>query len=104
MKYHLRYWSRFDAYPMPTRVASFRKPRANLLGIGICPFVWKSAAFVWLHGMDLAAVVVRKPDASTVWAALENQSAAIRRDFRLTVDEYLLRNAKERGNPCDLHV
>ena len=74
------------------------------MGVGIGPFVRKSAAFVRLHRMNPAAVVVREPDASAIRAALENQSAAIRRNFRLAIDEGLLRNAKESGDPCDLGV
>ena len=80
------------------------KPRTNLMGVGICPFVWKRAAFVGLHRMNLAAIVVREPDARTVRTALENQSAAIRRDFCIMIDEMLFRDTKERGNPRNLHV
>ena len=74
------------------------------MGVGIGPFMRKRAAFVRLHRMNPAAVVVREPDASAIRAALENQSAAIRRNFRLAIDECLLRNAKESGDPCDLGV
>ena len=72
------------------------------MGILICPFVWEGAALVGLHGMDAAAVVVRKPCTRAVREAPEDQSAAIRRDFRLAVDELLLRHAKERGDTGDL--
>ena len=74
------------------------------MGVGIGPFMRKRAAFVRLHGMYSAPVVIRQPRTCAVGAAFENQPAAVGRYLRLAFDEVRLGQAEECGNARDLRV
>ena len=67
------------------------KAGADFLRIVVGPFMREGAALVGLHGVDAAEFVVGEPRARAGGTALENQPSSVGRDFRLVVDEILLR-------------
>ena len=80
------------------------QPRADVARVVVGPFVRKRTAFVRLHGMYSAPVVIRQPRTCAVWAAFENQPAAVGRYLRLAFDEVRFGHAEEYGNARDLRV
>lgn len=78
--------------------------RTDIGRIGICPFVGKRTALVRLDRMNPATIVIRQPDAGSVWTVSENQPSTVGRNLSLGIDERCLRHAEKRSYPRNLHI